>query len=189
MSKHLILASFTMLLSAFGARADAVYTYVGDTYIDFTTPFGPGDFINGSFTIPNPLIANLVNYTFTPLSFSFSGFADGYPSISQTSQNVENFELWTDSQGAITHWEVDLASGLYSIDSSYRPGDSYFDVAALPGGSGETSFYSPGTWTGNVTPEPSTVALFTTGLLASYVAIRRQRSSRPTPVTPRNKTS
>lgn len=60
------------------ARADTTYTYTGNPFtaffaLDTTAPACPPTcMITGSFTVAQPLAANLSSYSFTPEAFSFT---------------------------------------------------------------------------------------------------------------------
>ena len=97
------------------AKADAIYSYVGNdfTIIENSTPSGTfttSDSVSGSFSLASPLAANLNDFTISNvLSFSFS---DGPHTFTESTADlrVATFDVWTDASGNIINWQIEIGT-------------------------------------------------------------------------------
>jgi hypothetical protein len=144
-----------------------------------------------------PLAPSLSNFSFTPLSFSFT---DGNLTLTQANVFGSTFDLFnTDASGAITQWDVELGEsgcssppgcgggsqlGTQKLFSSFSPS---FGPFALDNTTGTFNHAfaaaavsnAPGTWIESTTvstPEPGILLLFAIGLVALLGQRRRNRS-------------
>jgi hypothetical protein len=156
--------------------ADTTYTYTGNDFINYhTSPFTASDSISGWFTLSSPLADNLSSLTYiTPVSFSFT---DGVDTITNQTHHIGySFGFVTNASGAITQWNIGISDQLgnqiapvnetgYSMDLAY----TFFALGGYENG-------NPGTWSeensSSVTPEPSALVLFATGLMGLASAVR-----------------
>jgi hypothetical protein len=161
-----------LALLAVVGKADTVYTYTGNPFNQFFGATCPPECnISGSFTVSTPLAPNLTSlFIFTPNSFSFT---DGIVTITQANATASAFEVITDSLGNITGWNNEYFSGNFLMFSSTNPpgcvGCSITDQSGVqPNVRFAAINNSAGTWSFVTTPvpEPSSVLLLGTGLLA-----------------------
>jgi len=168
-----------------------MYTYTGSHFLYADGPFTTSDSITGWFTTSAPLDADIVyEEPIDPTSFNFS---DGLDTFDPADTNPEMSSVWiaTGSQGEIVSWTITLYISnsddwlITSGPSQDQPGDT----ANAPGGiasgrpfvpGGGVTPYVPGTWTSTPTPEPLSVGLMFTALLAlAFVARKRTARSLP----------
>jgi hypothetical protein len=176
------------------ALADTVYTYTGNPFTSDGNPllysfsyppFTPSDSVTGSFTLASPLEANLPilgpdGFTsVTPTSFSFT---DGVNTLSNTdSFEYLTLDVGTDGTGAINQWIVSLQTNnnivILTEDWVSREDQGW---NGQPGVVGDIRG-NPGTWTSSTTdpnpavaPEPSSIALLSTGALGLAGMMRRR---------------
>jgi hypothetical protein len=176
-----VLGLLMLLGVARSARADETYTFVGQPFQGY---FLDSDCtltcqIMGSFTVAQPLAANLNFVTFTPESFSFT---DGFYTYTQLTAGSAFYEFGTDSSGAITEWAISLeelqppTSNPFSPTSSvlmttysteFGEGDSSTTDNIFGADGLSESFGFTGKWTatpGNAAiPEPGSAALLGVG--------------------------
>jgi hypothetical protein len=102
-----VLGLLMVLGAARSARADETYTFVGQPFQGFflDSDCYPMCRISGSFTVAQPLAANLNNVNFTAQSFSFT---DGFYVYTQLTAGSAFYEFGTDSSGAITEWAISM---------------------------------------------------------------------------------
>ena len=174
-----LLFAFVLVPSA---SADTIYTYTGNAFDEY--PSGEWG-IMFSMRVAQPLGPNLDSVSITPEYIRFSGYPS--PLISpflRTSERCSfegtqcEFEFSTGPTGVITQWNVfyrdsqDLFLWTYSL-TGYTLVDDYhsFDLYC-----DRQNSNNPGSWsiTTNV-PEPSTLLVFSTGLLTLLGAARRKR--------------
>jgi hypothetical protein len=209
----LALAVCTMLLVLPATmHADVIYTYTGQTLSadpGYVFPY-TGYSFDGSFTVATALNdSTLTDITSQVTSFSFSvvcqneaGCGSGQPfgssieSFTPTSVASEDFQVQTNSAGAITNWLVELVNDeqhlvLSCDESSANPGPT--SACTSPGwgnGGGDEIFDGGGTvgiveWPNNGTwssvPEPSGTGPLAGGLFGLMVmgmTLRRRSLSK-----------
>ena len=153
------------------ANADTIYTYTGNMFDSFKGDFEcpPVCRITGSFTVAQPLPANLSFVTISPKFFSVS---DGVVTLTPANSHpliFQPFMLATDATGAITTWDVRITGKQALVKESLStvnfPGFSE-DEVGIPVGALNTN--NPGVWSAVTTntPEPSCLLLLCTGLLS-----------------------
>lgn len=174
------------LLLATSAAHATVYTYVGNPFTTFASPYAAGDYVHGSFSTAAPLGPDLDQFEITGLvtSFLFHDFADNHLPI-DSSILPAGFYLVpvvsTDGNGDIIYWNISVTDGLFThyITTYSAPGSSQdvnFDVGDLDAHTGPIAWNSssPGIWT--VTPEPSALLMCTGGCIGLAVRGTRRRS-------------
>ena len=184
------LFGFTLaLFLVSSARADAVYTYTGNAFDSFNGSFAcPTECrIAGSFTLDQPLSANLTFVTLFPLSFSFT---DGAITLTKSNSLPTLpsllplfMEFSTDATGAITSWDVRIQGkqsvGFRSLATSSDPFGPAEDITRSLRGDSALITNNPGTWSvvTATTPEPTSMFLLVAGLvsLCIYGATQKTR--------------
>jgi hypothetical protein len=100
----------TLMLAAPGrTTANITYTYGGNGFTQFNQSYAcpPVCRITGSFTVAQPLAANLVYRTqIFPVSFSFTDGLNLFTDSSPTTHPV--FLIGTDASGSITSWFIEF---------------------------------------------------------------------------------
>lgn len=169
MRSKVLAAALFALGSALLAHADTVYTYTGQPFQFVSGPFTTADRITGYVSFSSPLEPNLPLLTpVSPTSFSFIDGVQSYSSADNPFFHL--FEFATDAQGTITGWFEGVGTGVSDIETSSNFADiSVLDATTL--GYVATNTVD-GTWTVSTTPEPSTFALFGTGLLGVAATLR-----------------
>jgi len=183
-------------IAASPALASVVYSYDGNPFNTFssTTSYDGSNFITGTITLENLLVANT---TSTPTILDFS-FTDGNQTLSMDNGvSIEEFVLTTDADG-ITDWKIDLSilpptplsvgdttriMKMFNWESDVQDtGIIQTVTTTLPFGPvWSTNFgkvlNAPGLWTGDVvaTPLPATAWLFGSGLVGLVAAGRRRK--------------
>jgi hypothetical protein len=113
-----IVFTLFLLLAASSARADVIYTYVGNPFADVVDlPFPPGTFdtsmkVTGSFELADALPADLplTDISGDVLAFSFS---NGRSTLTESDPNLlALFFVQTNASGEITVWDIILQQTL-----------------------------------------------------------------------------
>jgi hypothetical protein len=173
-----LLGSLLAICLAPSAFADSTYTYQG---LNFTA-FGGGDdcssgvgecAISASLTLSQPLGDNFTGLV-TATAFTIS---DGTNLLTQNTPGVTPIEFFfiTGSSGAITSWNVDVATNSVELftdtfgsnTNSANCGEGADGTSNAAGGCAVTPLGAVGSWSGpaTATPEPSSVFLLGLGLL------------------------
>jgi hypothetical protein len=178
----LALLALAAAFSAPSARADTfTYTYTGNDFTGFSTQggetqqFNGADSVTGTLVFAAPLTADMSLTSVTPLSFSFTDQVQTFTSSEPLSYTLE---VGTDGSGQIDNWNIYLQTGAGTTLSPYNilisnptAGDivHYDEVSGVQ--DDEAVSPNPGSW--SVTPEPSSLALLSTGLLGAACLARR----------------
>ena len=152
------------------ASADVVYSYVGNDFTSFTSPFTEFDKVTISLTFSESLGDNLAYSAVTPISVTIS---DGVDTITMANPSGAGyqFSLATNASGVPDLWFVLVPFGthseIYSKDLS-AVNQEDLGITEVPGPlyPDATNGLDPGSWSGatTVTPLPATLPLFATGL-------------------------
>jgi len=168
------------------AKADFMYQYQGEHFTFSTGPFDNSQSVAGDFTTASPLGTDQPLQTISVTGCVFS--AGPLVLACDDPGTFFGFSIATNHQGAIINWDIEVDS-LVGGRQQIGTNGFFLDFAQL-GNTGSASVFAPGTWSGPVTaiPEPSTVILMSTMLLAVALVARKRRSLRPatrtTPLTP-----
>jgi len=169
-----VLALGFIAMSTAYARADVIYTYTGNPFVDGVNgtpppdlPYTTSDRVTGQFTVPTALAPNLVVANVTPTSFHFS---DGVQTVSNlTTFDVDVFQISTNGSAAISAWTIILLFNqtqdvIQSVESIANVQDRVVQSQV-----GAEVNANPGVWI--VTPVPAPVAgAGVPGLLAGVLA-------------------
>jgi hypothetical protein len=194
-----------IVLAATPVHADSyTYTYTGNDYASAGSPYTTSMNITGSFTLANPLPANLglVNITALTTSWQFNDGVTIWSSSDAASYTGDGpfeygLEVGTDNSGAVNKWYV--GATLFDTSDPYGyPFCCYFvtynfgafdsqDLGLIDYNSDFSDDYGfntgdPGTWTETVNspiPEPATATEIGLGVmvLAAYSFTRRRPQS------------
>ena len=166
------------------ANADVIYHYTGHDFVKFSAlPYTQNDFVSITLELTSAVPANSTNIVLTPVAFSFS---DGELTFTNTNSQFSG-TVSTNNKGTFTSWLLSASATNYpNVSQDLSENDSkdvvdegvfQFLLPGIPPGFGEIS-HDPGTWTSQVTPEPSTAALLAAGLACVSVLRRRNRPPR-----------
>lgn len=172
--RAVLLSAFFLLLPASLLANTVTYTYFGSDFTDVTGSFTTSDSISGSFATSSPLADNLNAVEQSPSAFSFS---DGLQTITNLDGTVADFRITTDGSGDIVFWDI-WVIGALGNEIIINASDLDYGYYNGPGW-GENNGVN-GTWSSEdtaTTPEPSSLILMATGLLALGLAFRRQIAS------------
>jgi hypothetical protein len=184
------LFAFSMLAIGLtpSANADTVYTYTGSVFDSFkgNSECPPECRITGSFTLEQPLSANLTFVTIFPLSFSFT---DGAITLTKSNSLPTLpsllplfMEFSTDATGAITSWDVRIQGkqsvGFRFLASSSNPFGPAEDITRSLTGDSALITNDPGTWSvmTTSTPEPNSMFLLVAGLVSLCIHSATQKT-------------
>jgi hypothetical protein len=184
-----LLALVAALLLPAPLMADTyTYTYIGNDFISATGSFTTSDAISGSFTVASPLAGNLPFQAITPSVLSFS-FSDDVTSIDNTQPQWSTplFEVETDGSGSITRWFIVLensSGGAFLseiVTGNFPASPEDFGADGSTFANQASNVLTPGTWTQSTSaspaPEPGTLLLLATGLIALAGSLRRRHGA------------
>jgi hypothetical protein len=176
------LALLAAVLLPLPLLAETTYTYTGNPFAYVISPYTTSDYLSITLNLSDPLGESFGGYV-TPDSWSIT---DGvYSDSSVDAKSLVEFGFVTDGSGAITEWLVE--------DESFSSGTEFFTVnfpatdtdtatiadRSLTGDIGGENVNDPGFWTEmSSTPEPESLVLFGSGLIA-LAAVARRRFQRP----------
>jgi hypothetical protein len=98
LSLALVVAGCSLALSIGVAKADVVYSYLGNDFTTVTAPYATADHVTISFTLASALPDNLPPSTVTPLTYTIT---DGVSTLNQTNSSITDFTLDTTPTGSI----------------------------------------------------------------------------------------
>lgn len=167
------------------------YTYTGNLFNDFISPYTASDSVTGEFRLSAPLADNMtfsgsLTGNVSPLSFSFT---DGIQTLtSSDGLTIIDFDFVTNSSGAITQWYVSVGysqgggAGILTSNSEFGVEDygdmsNSAEVGSIESDPGTWSIGSPPAPDGTVSPEPAAVLLVFGGLLLICVRARAVKRS------------
>jgi hypothetical protein len=175
-----LLSLFALVIVSAGVttQASTIYYYTGQDYTSVSGIATTSESVTGELTFSSPLADNLNDASVTPVSFSFN---DGPVTITNAGGSFESVTLSTNASGAITGWYVFFENNPYydlividgGGEDGYTPGDqasgsNYFAENSV---AGSFSLTPPGT---SLAPEPSSIALLGTGLVAFAGILKRR---------------
>jgi hypothetical protein len=173
--RAVILSAILLLPLPMLADSVTTYTYTGKSFTFVEAPYTTSDSITGYMTLAT-LGDNYVDVQVNVQSYSFSDGLNSYVGAYSQIANVS-----TDATGALDGWVIQLGSfgngPFCTIEGGNSPhapqsGDECSLSAQGPSANNRDS----GNWTMVTfeTPEPSSLVLMTTALLASGVAARKR---------------
>ena len=171
-----------MLLPISGAKADVVYTYIGNDFTVFTSPYNGTDSVTATITLASPLGNSLELGGVTPVNYTISDGVQTITEATNTSTLAQIFDLGTDSTGNIIQWEIVVIAddiGYDFITTRYEGMLLQLDTAQISDAQGASTRNDPGTWSAARTtvPEPSTWAMLLLGFAGlGLAAYRRSRA-------------
>ena len=195
------LLSAVLLLTTALASADEVYTYLGNPLSAFAgnPPAGMTQ-IETSFTTADPLAPNMVfnlgqDSNVQAIAFNIHE-TDGGALIGAGPNNLFGVQIATDGNGVITNWLIygldtnDFGTttlilgttngpfGIYDVScrgaAPYCNNLDFGDSNTWAGGDVAAIFNDSGSWSVTDTPEPSSIALMGSGVMAFAGIIRKR---------------
>jgi hypothetical protein len=166
------------------------YTYTGNDFTQANSPSSTSDFVSGFFTVTAPLGDSLSAVSISPSTYSFS---DGVQTMTNANSSIDYFDISTDGSGNISGWIIWVyQNGIPGEDYIYTA--TYIPVLTSEAtdvglnaatGEGGDNVSDPGRWTESPspTPEPSSVALMSIGMLALAFVARTETRTEAAPPT------
>lgn len=175
--RAIILSAILLLPLPMLADSVTTYTYTGKNFTFVEAPYTTSDSITGSMTLLT-LGGNYVDVQVNVQSYSFSDGLNSYVGSYSPIAVVS-----TDATGALNGWTIQLGNfGIGGVPFCTIEGGSSphapvgGDVCSLSANGPSANSRDSGSWTmvTSETPEPSSLVLMTTALLALGVAARKR---------------
>jgi hypothetical protein len=180
------------------ALATTIYAYTGNNFTLYPSPYTDQMSVSATFSLAQPLAANLNFSSVSPISFSLS---DGVNTITDQSDNLLStlFRFITDGSGNIQEWNVSVLTDFPtqsvgetritigtvnnpSLGQIYDQGliSTCTNTGNCSSGLVQTNAFisgSPGAWQVTTVPVPAAAWLFGSGLLGLIGVARRKKAA------------
>lgn len=126
----LILPLLFLAVASSPVVADAVYTYTGHNFDTAVGAYITLDKVTGTFTVANPLPANLSSSDISADVLSYS-FSDGVQTLTEANSAIVSFLVTTGPSGVLSEWSItvwetpitDMVGGtVRGIDANFNTG-------------------------------------------------------------------
>jgi hypothetical protein len=178
-----VLSFVTSVFLAPSARAALyTYSYTGNNFTTYTSPYLSTDHVELQFTIDLASNLDLAWQDRTSDVVSFQAY-DGHKLTTNADVEFLTVELSTDSTGAIIDWTF-WTGRPAGVISTHKAEDFAQDFASLIFSETNTPLAyvdaQPGSWTVSQVPLPGSIVFFISGLMAlvSKSALRKLKGSR-----------
>ncbi len=160
------------------ARADTIYTYTGNDFVDVTSPYTTSNYLSAVLDFIVPLRPNFQYQQVIPDSFILTSGVAGDAITSN--YGSAGFYIQTDGSGDIDGWYIGASSPVVPFtQTQYTLYDgAQFDYASYGDGSGGVGG-AAGQWITSVSavPEPSSLIIGVVALTGLWELRRRLRSA------------